>query len=130
LHPSQRDEALRLCERFAVDPCVLHVHASQLYQGLLEGLLLFIILWFYTAKPRPRSAPAAVFLIGYGVFRFIVEFVRVPDENRGYLLFDWVTMGQVLSAPMILIGLVVLIRAYRRNEPSGNLRSAAEKSHG
>jgi phosphatidylglycerol---prolipoprotein diacylglyceryl transferase len=123
LHPSQRDEALRLCDRFAIDPCVLHVHASQLYQGLLEGLLLFIILWFYTTKPRPRSAPAAVFLICYGVFRFIVEFVRVPDENRGYLLFDWVTMGQLLSAPMILIGVAVLILAYRRNLPSGNFQS-------
>jgi phosphatidylglycerol---prolipoprotein diacylglyceryl transferase len=120
LHASQRDEALRLCERFSVDPCVLQVHASQLYQGLLEGLLVFVVVWLYTAKPRPRLAPAGLFLIGYGICRFAVEFVRVPDENRGYLLFDWVTMGQILSTPMILVGVALLAVAYRRGEPSGN----------
>jgi len=120
LHPSQQAEALRMCERFNIDPCVLHVHASQLYEGVLEGLVVFAILWIYTAKPRPRLAPAGLFLLCYGVFRFAVEFVRVPDENRGYLLFDWVTMGQILSTPMIVAGLIMLIVAYRRNEPSGN----------
>jgi phosphatidylglycerol---prolipoprotein diacylglyceryl transferase len=122
LHPMQAAEARRLCERFEIDPCVLHVHASQLYEGLLEGLLLFVILWVFTAKPRPRLAPSGLFLICYGVLRFIVEFVRVPDENRGYLLLDWVTMGQILSTPMILGGLVLLAIAYRRNQPSGNLQ--------
>ncbi len=122
LHDNQRGEALRLCERFNVDPCVLQVHASQLYQGLLEGLLVFIILWFFTAKARPRYAPAGLFLLGYGVFRFLVEFVRIPDENRGYILFDWVTMGQILSLPMILVGLALLIIAYRRDEKSGNFK--------
>jgi phosphatidylglycerol:prolipoprotein diacylglycerol transferase len=120
LHPSQQAEALRMCERFSIDPCVLHVHASQLYEGVLEGLVLFAILWIYTLKPRPRLAPAGLFLLCYGVFRFAVEFVRVPDENRGYLIFDWVTMGQLLSTPMIVAGLVMLIIAYRRNQPSGN----------
>ncbi len=124
LHASQRDEAVRLCERFSVDPCVLQVHASQLYQGLLEGLLVFVVVWLYTAKPRPRLAPSGLFLIGYGVCRFAVEFVRVPDENRGYLLFDWVTMGQILSAPMILVGLALIVVAYRRGEPSGNYRAS------
>jgi phosphatidylglycerol:prolipoprotein diacylglycerol transferase len=122
LHPIAADEALRLCDRFAIDPCVLHVHASQLYEGLLEGLALFAILWLYTSKPRPRLAPSGLFLICYGVFRFGVEFVRVPDENRGYLLFDWLTMGQILSLPMILIGLALMAIAYRRNERSGNLK--------
>jgi phosphatidylglycerol:prolipoprotein diacylglycerol transferase len=122
LHDNQRGEALRLCERFNVDPCVLQVHASQLYQGLLEGLLVFIILWFFTAKARPRYAPAGLFLLGYGVFRFLVEFVRIPDENRGYILFDWVTMGQILSLPMVLVGLALLIIAYRRDEKSGNFK--------
>ena len=121
LHPSQRAEALRMCERFSIDPCVLHVHASQLYEGFLEGLVVFAILWIYTAKPRPRLAPAGLFLLCYGVFRFAVEFVRVPDENRGYLLFDWVTMGQILSTPMIVAGLIMLIVAYRRNDPTGNV---------
>jgi len=95
-------------------------HPSQLYEAALEGLTLFIIMWVFTSKPRPRWAPSGLFLACYGVFRFIVEFVRVPDENRGYMLFDWMTMGQILSTPMILIGLFLLIYAYRRNEPSGN----------
>lgn len=120
LYPVQQAEAERLCQRFNVDPCVLHVHASQLYEGLLEGLLLFIVLWLFTRMPRPRLAPAGLFLALYGVFRFAVEFVRVPDENRGYLLFDWVTMGQLLSLPMILLGAILLAWAYRRHEASGN----------
>jgi phosphatidylglycerol:prolipoprotein diacylglycerol transferase len=125
LHPSQAAEAHSLCQRFGIDPCVLHVHASQLYEGLLEGLLLFIILWVFTAKPRPRLAPSGLFLLCYGVFRFLIEFVRVPDWNRGYLLFDWVTMGQILSTPMILGGVLLLAIAYRRNQPSGNLQLQA-----
>lgn len=126
LHQIQRQEALNLCERFDVAPCVLQLHASQLYEGLLEGLVLFVILWLFTSKPRPRLAPTGLFLICYGLARFSVEFVRVPDENRGYLLFDWVTMGQILSTPMILAGIAIMIYAYRKNEPSGNtVRSAA-----
>lgn len=120
LHPSQQAEALSMCTRFGIDPCVLHVHASQLYEGVLEGLVVFVILWIYTSKRRPQLAPAGLFLLCYGVFRFAVEFVRVPDETRGYLLFDWVTMGQVLSTPMIVAGLAMLIVGYRRNQPSGN----------
>jgi phosphatidylglycerol:prolipoprotein diacylglycerol transferase len=120
LYPVQAAEATRLCQRFGVDPCVLHVHASQLYEGVLEGLLLFAILWVFTRKQRPRLAPAGLFLIIYGVCRFAVEFVRVPDENRGYLFFDWVTMGQLLSLPMILVGIALMAWAYRRQEASGN----------
>ena len=121
LHPTQQQEALNLCARFDVSPCVLQLHASQLYEGLLEGLVLFIILWVYTSKPRPRLAPTGLFLICYGLARFSVEFLRVPDENRGYLLFDWVTMGQILTTPMIVIGIALMVIAYRRNEPSGNV---------
>ncbi len=124
LHPVQTSEAIRLCLRFNVDPCVLHVHASQLYEGVLEGLVLFAILWTYTARPRPRFATAGLFLLCYGVFRFLVEFVRVPDEARGYLLFDWVTMGQILSTPMIAGGAIILAMAYRRRVPSGNWQVA------
>jgi phosphatidylglycerol---prolipoprotein diacylglyceryl transferase len=120
LHEGQRQEALNLCARFDISPCVLQLHASQLYEGVLEGLVLFIIMWIFTSKPRPRFAPTGLFLIGYGVARFVVEFVRIPDENRGYLLFDWVTMGQILTTPMILIGIALMVIAYRRNEPSGN----------
>ena len=96
------------------------LHASQLYEALLEGLVLFVILWWFTAKPRPRWAPSGLFLLCYGLFRFGVEFVRVPDANRGYLFLDWVTMGQLLSLPMIVAGLWMLAVAYRRNRPSGN----------
>jgi phosphatidylglycerol:prolipoprotein diacylglycerol transferase len=96
------------------------LHASQLYEALLEGLVLFVILWWFTSSPRPRLAPSGLFLLCYGVFRFAVEFVRVPDANRGYLLLDWVTMGQILSLPMIIAGAWLLVIAYRRREPSGN----------
>jgi phosphatidylglycerol:prolipoprotein diacylglycerol transferase len=95
-------------------------HPSQLYEAALEGLVLFIILWVYTSKPRPRLAPTGLFLLLYGLFRFIVEFVRVPDENMGYIAFGWLTTGQILSLPMIIAGLLVLAWAWRRNVPSGN----------
>ena len=101
------------------------LHPSQLYEAALEGLALFVILWWFTSKPRFRWAPSGLFLVCYGVFRFMVEFVRVPDANRGYLLLDWVTMGQMLSLPMIVAGLVLLAHAYRRRDPSGNFRTAA-----
>jgi phosphatidylglycerol---prolipoprotein diacylglyceryl transferase len=100
------------------------LHPSQLYEATLEGLVLFLVLWWFTATPRWRWAPSGLFLVCYGVFRFLVEFVRVPDSNRGYLLLDWVTMGQILSTPMILAGLLMLAYAYRRRTPSGNYRSS------
>lgn len=89
-------------------------HPSQLYQAALEGLLLFVILWLYSAKPRPRAAVSGLFLLGYGVFRFIVEFVRIPDPQYGYLAFGWLTMGQILCLPMIIGGVVMMVWAYRR----------------
>ncbi len=98
------------------------LHASQLYEAALEGLVLFTVLWLFTARPRPRLAPSGLFLVLYGVFRFGVEFVRVPDRNLGYLAWDWLTMGQVLSLPMIAVGLWMLMFAYRRAAPSGNYR--------
>jgi phosphatidylglycerol:prolipoprotein diacylglycerol transferase len=95
-------------------------HPSQLYEALLEGVVLGTIVWIFTARPRPRLAPSGLFLLGYGLIRFAIEFVRVPDDNRGYLLLGWVTEGQLLSAPMILAGIALLVIAYRRNLPSGN----------
>jgi phosphatidylglycerol:prolipoprotein diacylglycerol transferase len=89
-------------------------HASMLYEAFLEGVVLFLVLWLYSRKPRPMMATSALFLIVYGVGRFIVEFVRVPDQQIGYLAFGWLTMGQVLSAPMILAGVILLVLAYRR----------------
>lgn len=90
-------------------------HPSQLYEALLEGLLLFIILWFYSAKPRPMMAVSGLFLLGYGLFRSSIEFVREPDAHLGYLAFNWLTMGQILSLPMIIFGIVLLVLAYKRN---------------
>jgi len=87
-------------------------HASQLYEACLEGLALFVILWLFSAKPRPVMSVSALFLIGYGVFRFGVEFVRLPDAHIGYLAFGWLTMGQVLTLPMLLLGFFLLWRAY------------------
>src|SRR4026208_1669628 len=87
-------------------------HPSQLYEALLEGLVLFVIMWWYTARPRPRLAPTGLFLVCYGVFRFAVEFVRIPDENRGYLALGWVTAGQLLSMPMIVAGVWMLVVAH------------------
>ncbi len=79
-------------------------HPSQLYEAGLEGLVLFTILWLYSAKPRPAGTVSGLFLAFYGIFRFTVEFVRVPDAQLGYLLFGWMTMGQILSLPMVLPG--------------------------
>lgn len=89
-------------------------HPSQLYEAGLEGLLLFIILWWYSAKPKAMGSVSGLFLLGYGSFRFLVEFVRVPDEQYGYLAFDWLTMGQVLSLPMMMIGIYWIVRAYKK----------------
>ncbi len=86
-------------------------HPSQLYQAVLEGLLLFAAVWWYSRKPRPRYAVAGLFALLYGVFRFAVEFVREPDADLGYLAFGWVTMGQVLSLPLIALGLFWLWRS-------------------
>jgi phosphatidylglycerol:prolipoprotein diacylglycerol transferase len=96
-------------------------HPSQLYEATLEGLLLFLVLWWFTSKPRPRLAPTGLFLILYGFARFTVEWVRLPDANIGYLVGDWLTMGMLLTLPMILAGAIMMAFAYRRDQPSGNL---------
>jgi phosphatidylglycerol---prolipoprotein diacylglyceryl transferase len=90
-------------------------HPSQIYQAGMEGLMLFVILWWYSSQPRPRRATSAVFLIGYGVFRWIGEYFREPSPGIfGYS--HTVSMGQWLSLPMALIGIHLLINAYRRKE--------------
>lgn len=83
-------------------------HPSQLYQAFLEGLVMFVALWWFSSQPRPRYAVSGLFALLYGVFRFLVEFVRVPDEQLKYLAFGWLTMGQLLSVPLILLGLYLL----------------------
>jgi phosphatidylglycerol:prolipoprotein diacylglycerol transferase len=96
---------------FIVDGQALH--PSQLYEAILEGFLLFAILWVYSARPRPYMAVSGLFLLLYGVFRFVVEFYRVPDAHLNYVALGWVTMGQILTVPMIAAGAIMLGMAYR-----------------
>jgi len=99
-------------------------HPTQLYEALLEGALLAAVLWWFTSKPRPQWAPAGLFLIMYSSGRLIVEFWRLPDAHIGYLAGGWLTMGHVLTLPMLLAGVALLLMAYRRNVPSGNRTTA------
>jgi phosphatidylglycerol:prolipoprotein diacylglycerol transferase len=101
---------------------VIGRHPSQLYEGVLEGLLLFLVLWLYARKPRPRGTVLGLGLVWYAVARSIVEFVRLPDSQIGYLHGDWLTMGHVLSLPMYVAGVWLLAMAWARPIPSGNYR--------
>jgi phosphatidylglycerol:prolipoprotein diacylglycerol transferase len=89
-------------------------HPSQLYEFALEGVVMFAVLWWYSRKPRPRYAVAGLFAVLYGCFRFAVEFVREPDAQLGYLAFGWLTMGQVLSLPLMAVGAFLLWWSRRR----------------
>ncbi len=89
-------------------------HPSQLYEMALEGLALFVLVWVFARKPRPTGQVSAVFLMGYGIFRFLAEFTREPDDFLG--LFGWFSMGQILSIPMVLVGAVLFI--WAANKPS------------
>ena len=93
-------------------------HPSQLYEFFLEGVLLFIILWIFSAKPRPRFAVTALFLFFYGLFRFCVEFFRQPDLPIGFVAYGWLTEGQLLSFPMILVGLIAFVWVYHKKRES------------
>jgi phosphatidylglycerol:prolipoprotein diacylglycerol transferase len=88
-------------------------HPSQLYEFMLEGVSLFVILWVFSAKPRPVGAVSGAFLLGYGVFRFTAEFFREPDDFLGLLALG-LSMGQWLSLPMIVLGVGMLIWAFNR----------------
>ena len=95
---------------FPADPLQLPRHPSQLYEAFLEGIVLFGILWLVSRKQRPAGLLAGLFLIGYGVFRFVVEFAREPDAHLAdSLLFDWMTRGQTLCLPMIAVGGIFVI---------------------
>jgi phosphatidylglycerol:prolipoprotein diacylglycerol transferase len=88
-------------------------HPSQLYQASMEGLALFLLLMWYSSKPRPRGAVSGLFLIGYGVFRLVAEFFRQPDDHLGFLAMQWLTMGMLLSLPMIAAGFIIIMFANR-----------------
>ncbi len=89
-------------------------HATQLYEAFLEGVVLFVILWVFSSRPRPTMAVSGAFLLGYGLFRSAVEFLRLPDAHIGYLAFGWVTMGHLLTLPMVIAGILLLWLAYWR----------------
>ncbi|MFC5438099.1 prolipoprotein diacylglyceryl transferase [Rhodanobacter umsongensis] len=99
---------------FPQAPDRLPRHPSQLYEMLLEGVVMFVVLWLVSMKPRPRYLVSGLFALLYGCFRFAVEFVRVPDAQLGYLFgTQWVTMGQMQSLPLIAVGLVLIALSRR-----------------
>jgi phosphatidylglycerol---prolipoprotein diacylglyceryl transferase len=87
-------------------------HPSQLYEFFLEGIVMFAVLWIFSAKPRPRWAVSGLFLLLYGTFRFGIEFFREPDQQMGFRAFGWMTQGQLLSLPMVFAGVLMVIFAY------------------
>ena len=100
-------------------------HPSQLYEAGLEGLVLFAVLWWYTSRPWPRYLPSALFLLCYAIARISVEFVRLPDAQIGYLAGGWLTMGMLLSLPLLAAGLLLLTLGSRWPQPSGNFQAGA-----
>ena len=90
-------------------------HPSALYEFALEGVVLFVVLWWVSTRPRRRGIVSGLFLVLYGTFRFAVEFVRLPDPQLGFVAFDWLTMGQLLSLPMVVTGLLLLLAARCRD---------------
>jgi phosphatidylglycerol---prolipoprotein diacylglyceryl transferase len=104
---------------FPNDPLQLARHPSQLYQFALEGMVLFAIMMWYARNPRPTWAVAGMFSLGYGCLRFVVEFFREPDQHIGFQALGWMTRGQLLCIPMILLGLFLLYFSHRRAAASG-----------
>ncbi|MGY6553661.1 MAG: prolipoprotein diacylglyceryl transferase [Wenzhouxiangella sp.] len=114
-----------LYQQYLAGALDLHArHPSQLYQAALEGVALFLILWWFSGRPRPVGAVGGLFVLGYGVFRFIAEFFREPDAHLGFVLLDWMSMGQLLSLPMIAGGAALLIYAYRRQPDPAPVQAA------
>jgi phosphatidylglycerol:prolipoprotein diacylglycerol transferase len=95
-------------------------HPSQLYEFFFEGIVMFSVLWLFSRKERPRWAVSGLFLLCYGTFRFCVEFFREPDVQIGYVALGWMTKGQLLSLPMILLGAIMLIFAYSKGSKTCN----------
>ena len=89
-------------------------HPSSLYQAVLEGVVLFAIVWMFAAKPRPKMAVSGVFLLGYGSLRIFSEFFRTPDSHIGFVMFNWITQGQLLSLPMVLLGIFFITYSYSK----------------
>lgn len=101
-------------------------HPSQLYEALLEGVLLFAILWILARRkpPLPQGAYLGVFLAGYGIVRILIEFIRQPDAHIGYLAGDFVTMGQMLSVPLVVFGVLLIAWSLKYKKPQQGLPNA------
>jgi phosphatidylglycerol:prolipoprotein diacylglycerol transferase len=104
----EADPSLPWAMVFPNDPLQLPRHPSQLYEFLLEGVVLFTLMWWFSRKPRPSGTVSALFLMAYGLFRFAVEFFREPDAHLGTII-SWLTMGQLLSLPMVVAGLLLFV---------------------
>jgi phosphatidylglycerol:prolipoprotein diacylglycerol transferase len=90
-------------------------HPSMLYEAILEGLVVLVIVWIIARKPRSAGVLSGLFLVTYALARSLVELVRVPDGHLNYLFYEWVTMGQMLSLPMLLLGLFLMLRKQNTN---------------
>ena len=96
-------------------------HPSQLYEFFFEGVVMFVVLWTFSMRPRPRWAVSGLFLLLYGMFRFGIEFFREPDAQMGYRALGWLTEGQLLSFPMAILGLLMLTWSYWRAKRCSNI---------
>lgn len=134
LFPGSRTEDIQIVSQ---DPSLLPIlqqygvlprHPSQLFEMFFEGIILFIILNLFIRKPRPMGSVSGLFLIGYGAFRIFIEFFRQPDAQLG--LFGGISMGQILSIPMIIIGIFMMVWAYKKDSHCTNysITSKVEKS--
>ena len=98
-------------------------HPTPLYEMMLEGVVLFAILWWFARKGRPPMAISGLFALCYGLFRILIEFFRLPDAHIGYLAFGWVTMGMLLSAPLCVVGILLMWYAYNRKNMQNTRKS-------
>lgn len=115
IEPRSVAELVQLHASGALEPFARH--PSQLYEMVLEGAVLFFLVWCFSSRPRRRYAVSGLFALGYGVMRIAVEFVREPDEHLGFLAFDWLTMGMLLSLPLVIAGVVLLAISMRAPYP-------------
>ncbi|MEM9243740.1 MAG: prolipoprotein diacylglyceryl transferase [Pseudomonadota bacterium] len=103
-------------------------HPSELYEFFLEGVVLFIVLWLFSRKPRPRMAVSGLFLLLYACFRIFCEFFRQPDPQLGFVAFGWITRGQELCVPMFIFGIIFLYLAYRNKKYARAMPNSEKKS--
>lgn len=112
---------------FPADRLQLVRHPSQLYQLVLEGIVLFTIVWWFSSKPRPKMSVSGLFIACYGLQRFVIEFFRQPDSHIGFDAMGWLTRGQILSSPMVVIGIFMMVLAY--SQANQQAQQPTQKRH-